>query len=62
MAFIKNTGCIESDLNGFTGILVNGFVSVGISIITLVLVAVIDREFRNNMMSLRKYLKPSEWK
>lgn len=56
MYIIKETTGIGSDLNGFTGILVNGFVSVGISAIVLGLVAVIDKEFRNNMLSIKKHL------
>lgn len=56
MTFIKDTTGIGSDLIGFTGILVNGFMSVGISAIMLGLVAVIDKEFRNNMLSIKKHL------
>lgn len=62
MTFIKDTVGVESENSVFTKILVYGFISVGISVIALGLVAVIDKEFRNNMLALRKNLRIKEWK
>ena len=62
MVFIKDNVGIGSEINGFSGILVNGFISVGISAIALGIVSVIDKEFRNNMLALKKNLRVKEWK
>ena len=50
------------ELRGFTGILVNGSISLGISAVALGLVILVDKEFRRNLLALKKNLNVKEWK
>ena len=54
VALIILTFLIRNDLNPINGILINGFISVGISIITIGLVSTLDKSFRNKILEIIK--------
>ena len=62
MTFIKDASGVGAEMQGIKGILVNGTISVVVSLVALVLVSLVDKEFRDNMLALRKNLRLKEWK
>ena len=60
MTFIRDW--IGTESSDITGIVINGCLSVAVSLVALGLVALVDKDFRGAMLALKKNLNIKEWK
>lgn len=60
MTFIRDW--IGTESSDITGIVINGGLSVAVSLVALGLVALVDKDFRGAMLALKKNLNIKEWK